>query len=68
MAKPSRSLKPEVDVLVISDGLPRKTWPFDVMQEAEPSSDGLVRTVVVRTWDGSIQWDVRKVALIEGSE
>ena len=53
---------------VVYDSLPRERWPLGIIEEGEASSDGLVRTVVVRTRDGSVRRDVRKVALIEGSE
>ena len=55
-------------MLVISGSLPRERWLLGIIEEGEASSDGLVRTVVVRTRDGSVRRDVRKVALIEGSE
>ena len=55
-------------MLLISGSLPRERWPLGIIEESEASSDGLVRTVLVRTRDGSVRRDVRKVALIEGCE
>jgi len=66
--KPRRNLKPGDVVLVISSGLARERWPLGIVEEVETSSDGLVRTVAVRTREGKVRRDIRKVALIEGCE
>ena len=55
-------------MLLISGTLPRERWPLGIIEESSAASDSLVRTLVVRTQDGSVRRDLRKVALIEGSE
>ncbi|TGZ71772.1 hypothetical protein CRM22_002473 [Opisthorchis felineus] len=43
-------------------------WPLSAMDDYKTSSDGLVRTVVVRTRDGRLRRDGRKIGLIEDCE
>ncbi|KAK4468963.1 hypothetical protein MN116_000099 [Schistosoma mekongi] len=63
-----RNLK-EGDVVIIStDGATRGYWPLGIILKCEIDKDNLVRTVTVRTKDGTIRRDVRKVCLLEGSD
>ena len=55
-------------MLFISGSLLRERWPLSIIVEGEALSDSLVRTIRVRTRDGSVRRDARKVALIEWSE
>jgi hypothetical protein len=64
--KPVRNLKPGDVVLLFTNCLPRERWPIGVVDACEMSKDGLVRTVWVRTRDGRIRRDVRRLGLIEG--
>ncbi|CAH8466083.1 unnamed protein product [Dicrocoelium dendriticum] len=64
---PCRNFKPGDVVLVVSETVSRNMWPLGVVESCVTSQDGLVRTVNVRTKDGLLKRDVRKVCLLEGS-
>lgn len=53
-------------VLVVSEAGPRDCWPLGVVVECLRSGDGLVRTVNVKTKDGILKRDVRRICLLEG--
>ena len=55
-------------VLIVDSQLPRYRWPIGVVDSCEVSSDGMVRSVIIRTKEGKLKRDVRKLCLIEGSE
>ena len=63
-----RNFKERDVVLVHSSTSNRDRWPVGVVEECEMSGDGLVRTVLVRTRDGRLRRDVRKISLLEGAE
>ena len=53
-------------VLIVSEALSRDSWPLGIVDRCIPGSDGLVRTVDIRTSTGVIRRDIRKVCLLEG--
>ena len=63
-----RNLRPGDVVLLIDEQITREKWPLGVVDTCEVSTDGAVRGVVVRTKDGSLRRDIRKLCLIEGSD
>ena len=63
-----RNFKEGDVVLISSDATTRGRWPLGIIESTETDSDGLVRTVVVRTSDGSSRRDVRKICLLEGAD
>lgn len=62
-----RNFQPGDVVIVVSDIFTRGKWPLGVIESCETDKDGKVRTVSVRTNNGSIRRDIRKVCLLEGS-
>jgi hypothetical protein len=54
-------------VLLLGEGTPRTLWPMGVVSEVFPSTDGLVRSVRVRTKVRSFIRPVAKVVLLEAS-
>ena len=65
---PSRNFQPGDVVLIVNNDTPRKTWSLGVVEKAAPSDDGLVRSVMVRTSNGMLHRDVRKLCLLEGCD
>ena len=55
------------DVVMVANELSRRRWPLGVVEDLEASGDGLVRTVIIRTKDGLIRRDIRKICLLEGA-
>ena len=55
-------------VLIVDSQLPRYRWPIGVVDSCEVSSDVMVQSVIIRTKEGKLKRDVRKLCLIEGSE
>jgi hypothetical protein len=53
-------------VLIVSDALPRDRWPLGRIVSCRTDSDGLVRTVQLKTKNGVIERDIRKLCLLEG--
>ena len=64
--QPKRNIKVGDLVIVSNDSAPRGTWIKGLVTGAIPQSDGLVRTVEVKTASGTITRDLRKVCLLEG--
>ncbi|TNN06405.1 Gag-Pol polyprotein [Schistosoma japonicum] len=59
----------EGDVVIVStDVVARGLWPLGIVQRCEKDKDNLVRTVTVKTKDGIIRRDIRKVCLLEGAD
>ena len=54
-------------VLLLDSGASRGLWPKARVEKVFPGKDGLVRTVQVRTSDGSYMRDIRKLCLLEGA-
>ncbi|CAI2734059.1 unnamed protein product [Schistosoma spindalis] len=54
-------------VIVTSDISTRGNWPLGVVEGCEIDNDEKVRTVTVRTNNGLVRRDIRKVCLLEGS-
>ncbi|VDP84308.1 unnamed protein product [Echinostoma caproni] len=56
-------------VVLMSDGkLQRDDWPLDVVIESHTDSDGLVRTVKLKTSAGEQLRNIRRVCLLEGDD
>ena len=55
-------------VLLVNDGLPRNCWLLGRVVSASPSSDGLVRTVEVKTKNGVLLRPVHKLCFIESGD
>ena len=63
-----RNFKEGDVVLVASENIPKSIWPLGFVVSAHVDPDGLVRTVSVRTKDGVIIRDIRKLCLLEGAQ
>ena len=55
-------------VLIADENTPRGVWPLGIVCEVNQSSDGLVRSVKVRTRTTALVRPVTKVVLLEGVE
>ena len=57
------------DVVITEvESTPRTFWPLGVIEQVVADGDGLVRTVEVKTSNGTCRKDIRKVYLLEGAE
>ena len=54
-------------VLVVSEAFTKDQWPLGIIVGCFPDSDGLVRTVNVKTKNGIVKRDIRKLCLLEGT-
>ena len=54
-------------VLVMYENTPRAQWPLGLITDTYPSSDGIVRSVHVKTQTGSYDRPISKICLLEGS-
>ena len=54
-------------VLMKDENTPRGVWPLGVVQETFPSSDGLVRSVRIKTKASLLVRPISKLVLLEGS-
>ena len=52
-------------VLVADQNTPRGKWPKALVEQTFPLSDGVVRRVQLKTAEGSLQRDVRKLCVLE---
>ena len=66
--KKERELRVGDIVIIEAESTPRTLWPLGIIKETTPDSDGLVRTVTVKTSSGECKRDIRKVYLLEGTE
>ena len=55
-------------VLVAAETTTRGKWPMGVVDAVEMDADGLVRTAMVRTNNGKMRRDVRRLCLLEGAD
>ena len=53
-------------VLIVGENTPRVLWPLGLVIEAEPSQDGLVRNVKIRTKATVLTRPIHKLVLLEG--
>ena len=53
-------------MLVKDEGMPRGTWPLGRVLEVFAGTDGLVRSVVVKTIRGIFARPIVKICLLEG--
>ena len=53
-------------VLIADERCQRNEWPLGVIKECHAGDDGLVRTVTVKTSQGDVMRDVRRVCFLEG--
>ena len=60
-----RNIKPEALVLLVNDNTPRGHWNLGRVLETYPGSDGLVRTVKVKTKDAVYVRPKKKLCLLE---
>jgi hypothetical protein len=63
---PSRAVKIGDLVNLVTDQAPKGTWPLGLVQSVHEDGDGMIRTVDVKTKDGIVRRDIRKVCLLEG--
>ena len=54
-------------VLVMYENTRRAQWPLGLITDTYPSSDGIVRSVHVKTQTGSYDRPISKICLLEGS-
>jgi len=54
-------------VLVLDENVPRSLWPLGLVVQADPSSDGLVRSVKIKTKSTQLVRPVTKVVKLESS-
>ena len=65
--KPQRNLEIG-DLVLLSQGTtPRNKWPLGLVVTLHKGSDGLVRSVEVRTASGTYERPVTKLCLLEGA-
>ncbi|GAA53269.1 hypothetical protein CLF_109917 [Clonorchis sinensis] len=64
----TRNLKEDDVVLVVSDGVQKERWPLGIVPSCAVCSDGIVRTVSVKTATGTIRRGTRRLCLLEGDE
>ena len=55
-------------VFVVEDNLPRGRWNLGRVVKTFPGNDGLIRIVEVQTKQGTFQWPVVKLCLLEEAE
>ena len=60
-----RNLTPGELVLLRDETCRRNLWPMGLIQKVHPGTDGLVREVTVRTAEGVVRRDVRKICPLE---
>ena len=53
-------------VLIADERCQRNEWPLGVIKECHAGDDGLVRTVTVKTAQGDVLRDVRRICFLEG--
>lgn len=53
-------------VLLLDENTPRSLWPLGVLSEVRLGTDGLVRTVVVKTKSTTLVRPITKVVHLEG--
>ena len=54
------------DLVIMKDRhIPRGQWPKALVEETLPDSDGVVRQVLVRSANGVLRRDIRKLCLLE---
>ena len=63
---PKRNLRVGDLVLVRHDNTPRPRWPLGLIVNTYPGSDGLVRSVQVKTQSGVYDRPADKICLLEG--
>ncbi|VDP27446.1 unnamed protein product [Echinostoma caproni] len=63
-----QSLKVEDVVLMAEEKLQRDNWPLGVVIESHSDSDGLVRTVKLKTSASEQVRDIQRVCLLEGDD
>ena len=63
--KPETNLSPGDLVLIRHEHTPRGQWPLGLIQRVFPGSDGLVRSVQVRTASGDYERPITKICLLE---
>ena len=66
--KPKRNLALKDLVLLVDKDCPRGKWPMAIVEEVFPDEKGVVRQVTVRTANGRLKRDIRKLCLLEGVE
>ena len=55
-------------ILLAGEDVPRDKWLLGGIESYEPETDGLVRTVMIRTAAGTFERDVRSLCLLEGGQ
>jgi hypothetical protein len=63
--KSARNIEVGDVVILMDDNTPRNTWPLGRVTEAFPGSDGLVRSVVIKTKSAVLTRPVHKLCLLE---
>ena len=66
--KPQRNLKAGDLVLVTQSSVPRNQWPLGLVMKSKSGSDGLVRSVEIKTATGTYERPVTKLCLLESVE
>jgi len=55
-------------VLITNENTPRGVWPMGIVQEVYPGTDGLVRSVKIKTKVTELVRPIVKIVLLEGSQ
>jgi transposase InsO family protein len=55
-------------VLMMQENTPRSDWPLGLVMDTRQASDGLVRSVIVKTTKGTFERPVTKICLLEGAQ
>ena len=54
-------------VLILHENVPRNKWPLGLVKATYPGTDGLVRSVQLKTASGLVDRPVSKVCLLEAN-
>ncbi|XP_052387105.1 uncharacterized protein LOC127933996 [Carassius gibelio] len=65
--QPKRNLQVGDLVIILHENTPRNHWPLGLITQVYPGTDGLVRTVEVKTQAGVFSRPVDKICLLEAS-
>ena len=63
-----RTVKFDDVVLIVDDNVGKERWPIGVIRECFRDADGRVRTVKVKTTDGEVVRDIRRICYLKGDD
>ena len=62
---PKRNMHVGDLVMILHENTPRNKWPLGLVTEAYQGGDGLVRSVQIKTQDGTLHWPTNKICVLE---